>query len=299
MKKLLIRLASLLAVTLMMPSMPFGIVQSVLSAQTITTRTTLKTAITTTATGTVTVTPNSMTGIVALSAGANPNGIASTSNFCLIDGELGQVVNGTVTATTFNWRRGAAPSQHLANAEIHCGPGGFVWTPNSGGGGVTTGVFFSNPNQTPAGACTRANNGNLPVFKVADGKVFAYDCPNNVTASTGVWNEWQLFPMTSSVNAVTLVGFSGTNTITNYTLLPTDYIVQNTSAGTNNATLTFTLQCNTVPPGKIWIISDAGGGVGTAGVGIAFVGTRDTQSILVGFTSRAFESDGTNCNRIF
>ena len=141
MKKLLIRLASLLAVTLMMPSMPFGIVQSVLSAQTITTRTTLKTAITTTATGTVTVTPNSMTGIVALSAGANPNGIASTFNFCLIDGELGQVVNGTVTATTFNWRRGAAPSQHLANAEIHCGPGGFVWTPNSGGGGVTTGVF--------------------------------------------------------------------------------------------------------------------------------------------------------------
>ena len=207
-----------------------------------------------------------------------------------------------MTSTTFNWRRGASPSQHLANAEVVCGPGDFVWTPSTAGGGTSAGVFFSRPEQTPSGACTRANNQFLPVYQVASGKVTAFDCPNNVTATTGQWVTWEYWPGTSLGQMSRVVLGS---TVTAYTALPADTYIAITSAISTNTTITITLPCSSVPQNntKIWIVGDEGGQAGTSGAGISIVGSpgafKDTQQILAGFTAKGYRSNGTNCFRLF
>lgn len=267
-------------------------------AQTVTTRTTLKTAITTTG-GTVTVTPNSMTSIVALSAQGNQNGISSTQNFCLIDGELGSVVNGTVTTTTFGWRRPNGGSQHAVNAEIRCGPGGFAWTPSAAGGGTTAGIFTSNPSQKPSGSCTRAANQFLPVFAVLDGHAWAYDCPNNISTTTGQWVEWQVYPPAADggVWSRTPLAFAGTAVSPTYTALPADYLIAITSTlGTANTNVVITFVCNGVPAGKTWVLADEGGGAGTSSTNINVAGNfASTTSVSTGFSSVTIRSDGTKC----
>ena len=269
-------------------------------AQTVTTRTTLSVAIATTNSGTITVTPVSMTGIVATSNNGNANAISSTFNFCLIDGELGQVVNGTVTSTTFNWRRGSSPSQHATGAEIHCGAGGYTWTPSASGGGTTAGIFGSRPEQAPVGACTRANNQFLPVFLVAQGKVMGYDCPNTINATTGLWVEWQIFPAAKITNyARTVLPFSGTAVSTKYTALPFDgYIAITTTFGVAQTAILITLPCATSPPGTIWTVADEGGGAGTSSDTIGITGSFfDTQVITTGFTAKTYTTNGSSCFR--
>lgn len=267
-------------------------------AQTVTLRTTLTNAVTSTNGGTILLTVGSTTGMTASGTSTSATSNTGGQTFLLIDAELDIVVS-VPTSTTVTVRRGGVISQHAASAEVRWAPGGYIWNPNSGN---ASGAFVGTSAVPPSGACTRGNNQFLPVFRVdpaGSGIVYAYDCPNNVSASTGTWIQWQYYPPTSQVAERTPVPTASTA----YTALPADYLIAVPSVITNNTTVTITLPCSSVPAGKIWIIGDEGGKVGTTGAGISIVGNpgavMDTQQILAGFTSKAFRSNGTNCFRLF
>lgn len=248
-------------------------------AQTTSVRTTLTTA-TTQSTGTETLTVGSTTGMSA-----------SPQSFILIDAEMMQVVS-VPSSTTITVRRatGGTASRHAATAEVRWGVSGQF----NNSTGNTSGVFVG---AAPVGSCTRASNQFLPVFLVANGAVTAYDCPNTVSTTTGRWISWEYYPGTSEVAART----TPASTVTSYTALVSDYYIAITTAFTpNNTTFTVTLPCASVPAGKIWIVGDEGGDVGTTGNGITITGALlDSQQILAGFTSRAYRSNGTNCFRLW
>lgn len=255
------------------------------SAQTATVRTTLTNAISSTAgAGTINIVVGSTTGMTASTS--------SAQTFLLIDAELFQVAS-VVNSTTLTVRRTGTSTPHIAGAEVRWGPGGAIFNTNTGN---TAGVFFGGGSTPPSGACTRASNQYLPVFVVASGTVTAYDCPNSVTTTTGHWISWQYYPGTSEVSARTALP----STVTAYTALVSDYYIAVTTAFTpDNATITVTLPCSSVPAGKIWIVGDEGGQVGTTGNGISILGALDTQQVLVGYTARAYRSNGTNCFRLY
>lgn len=259
-------------------------------AQTATTRTTLSTAISTVGGSTETLTVASTTG---MSASTN-----TAQNYLLIDAELMRVtaVPSSTTVTVTRAYQGTS-SKHAAGAEVRYGVGGGRWDPATGN---TTGVFLSG-GAFPTGSCTRASNRFLPVFHIQGSVVTAFDCPNSVSTTTGVWQPWQYFPKTSEVGAIqTLPCQAGSTTAcTSYTALVSDYIiVVSTEFTPDNATFTITLPCSSVPAGKVWIVTYTGLGAGTTGNGVSIIGANNTQQILTGITGRAFVSDGTNCARL-
>lgn len=165
MRKLLIYAAAFIVVDLLMPSMPFGIEASLLSAQSAPVRTTLASAMvsSTSCTTNCQIAVTSATGIVASTT--------SLQFFCLIDTELVQVrsISGT-TLTVLRDRRGFAPG-HVSGESIICGYTG-TFNPGTGtistvvgsptvGASVTGATFVS---VAPTGSCTRSQNGILPVF---------------------------------------------------------------------------------------------------------------------------------------
>lgn len=257
-------------------------------AETVTVRTTLTTAVTTVP-GTITITVGSTTGMSASTS--------SQQNFVLWDAELSQVV-AVPSSTTLTVRRGGVIAQHAAGIDVRYGPSGGNWNPNSGN---TTGAFIGASSTPPSGSCTRANNQFLPVFQVQQGVVTGYECPNSVTTTTGTWIQWQQYPSASTIMPRTVLAFSGTAVSKLYTALPAEYYLAVTSviSGTAQTQIQITLPCSSVPPGKVWVVGDEGGGAGTSSSTISIIGAVDTQTITAGFTAKAYRSNGTNCHRLY
>lgn len=170
----------LLAVSLFMPSMPFGIQANVLSAQTtcgtgITgcARTTLSAAM---AGGSAnnTMRVASATGIVASGTSVASASMTGGQSYCLVDRELVQVrsINGTAL-TVARASKGVAAG-HISGAQVICG-GTASWNPSTGN---ATGVFLGTGTFQPSGSCTRSNQQFLPLFAVDStyGNGFTYDC---------------------------------------------------------------------------------------------------------------------------
>src|SRR5688572_20557290 len=227
---------------------------SMVEAQTVTARTTLTTATTNT------------TGTETLTVGSTTNWSASPQSFVLIDGELMQVVsvNSSTSVTVRRASQGVA-SPHAAGAEVRWGRSG-QWNNSTG---ITSGAFIGS---SPFGTCTRASQQFLPVFRVSNDRVIAYDCPNSVTSSTGKWISWEYYPGTSQVGAINTVPCQAgsTTACTSYTALVSDYIISiSTEFTPDNATFTVTLPCSSVPAGKIWIVNYTGLGAGTTGNGVS------------------------------
>lgn len=142
------------AVTCFMPSMPFGLQTNVLSAQTAPTRTTLAAAM---AAGARTMTVTSATGFTAT---GGTSACPSTQCFVLVENDLRQVLSVSGTLISLGPAKGAGVGHVNGSTVVFGSPG--VWqTGTAGVGAGSTGVF---PPSLPTGACTRANQGFLPMF---------------------------------------------------------------------------------------------------------------------------------------
>jgi hypothetical protein len=184
---------------------------------------------------------------------------------------------------------------------VRYGPGGGRWDQGTGN---TSGVFISDSGVGPSGSCTRGGNQFLPVFQVNGSVVTAFDCPNNVSTTTGKWLSWQYYPGTSEVAARTAPACQAgsTTACTSYTALVSDYYIAITTTFTASGgpVFTVTLPCASVPAGKIWIVGDEGGAAGTSSKSIAIKGAfLDTQTIVAGYTAKAYRSNGTSCFRLW
>lgn len=270
----------LLLVTLAMPSMPFGISTSLVSAQTALTRTTLSTALTDTTTNIVAVA--SATGITASTN--------SAQRFIVIDDELMRVTAVNSTNLTVVRAVGGIAGPHAAASLVAYGAPG-NWSATTGN---ASGVFLASSAANPAGACTAANNEFLPIIKVTSTGTEFFTCATIGTSTTttgGVWNSSTIAPRkTIGVANLVLVN-------TSYSALITDDLIEVTSVPANT-TRNVTLPCSTVPAGKTWRIFDGTGAAGTSGGGISILGQPFTLQILVGFSGTSLTSDGTNCFRI-
>lgn len=270
----------LLAVTLFMPSLPFGINTPVVSAQTTLVRTTLSTAIagTGTASGTIQVVVASATG---MSASTN-----ATLRYILIDYELLRVTAISSTTLTAVRNQGGIATAHPVGAQVIWGPVG-NWSALTGN---STGAFLPQTAADPIGTCTAGNNDFMPLVKATTTGVFYYGCDTNSGAGSTSWSKTQVGPVLGEIEPLVYTASDRTATISND-------IIGVTSVPANT-TRTITLPCSTAPPGKTWKIFDQTGNAGTSGGGISIIGTPHTLQILTGFAARFVFSDGTNCFRV-
>lgn len=241
MKNKLIRLLlSTAAVTLLMPSLPFGIVQSSLSAQTTTTQTVLTAAITTTTSTQVTVASN--TGFSVSTA---------TQEYDIwVDGEMMKVQSQVGTSNTYVVSRAVNRTRataHPTGSLVFFGPAGrgpFVSQPPWPGSSCTVTSYQYMPLVVYGPAVSTGTNGAL--IANCTGSVWNITslAPNNDLRPTKMINdtaytallsdEFIIFQQLSAGRTVTLPAITG--------LIGKTYVISNST--TNGSTITVATSAN-------------------------------------------------------
>lgn len=131
----------------------------------------------------------------------------------------------------------------------------------------------------PLGSCTASLTGFTPRYVIPTGLL--YYCN-----SGGYWTRYDSM-QTTAVKPRTAI-------TTSYTALQTDEIVAVTSI-TNGATITVTLPCSTVPPGKEWVIKDESGNANSNRIILISPTPSGGSAYVTGFAARRIYSNGTDC----